>query len=91
MKSCEPIHALETFETLKPKDMGRLTKSPMKIKRGNLFEPINQTHKTCYTDSKLKTALIPIVGKIHVCIAYKTYVGEKLTDLLHLQLITCTM
>ena len=30
------------FETLKPKDMGRLTKSPMRIKRGNLFEPIDQ-------------------------------------------------
>ena len=29
--------------------------------------------------------------KIHVCIAYKTYAAEKLTDLLHLQLITCTM
>ena len=46
LKSGEPIHTLETFETLKPKDMGRLTKSPMKIKRGNLFEPIDQTPLT---------------------------------------------
>ena len=29
--------------------------------------------------------------KIHVCIAYKTYAAEKLMDLLHSQLITCTM
>ena len=31
------------------------------------------------------------VGKIHVCIAYKTYAAKKLMDLLHSQLITCTM
>ena len=35
--------------------------------------------------------LRPGYRKIHVCIAYKTYAAEKLTDLLHLQLITCTM
>ena len=43
----------------------------------------SKTHKTCYTDSKLKTALIPFVGKIHVCFVYKTYAAEKLMDLLH--------
>ena len=36
----------ESFETLKPKDMGRLTKSPVRIKKGNLFEPIDQTLQT---------------------------------------------
>ena len=29
----------------------------------------SKTHKTCYTNSKLKTALIPIVGKAHVYIS----------------------
>ena len=36
----------ENYETLQPKDVGRLTKSPMRIKRGNLFEPIDQTLQT---------------------------------------------
>ena len=36
----------ESFEILKPEDMGRLTKSPIRIKRGNLFEPIDQTLRT---------------------------------------------
>ena len=31
------------------------------------------------------------VGKIHVCIAYKTYVAEKIIDLLHSQLIICML
>ena len=31
------------------------------------------------------------IGKIHVCIAYKIFATEKLMDLLHSQLITCTM
>ena len=31
------------------------------------------------------------VRKIHVCIAYKTYVAEKIIDLLHLQLIICML
>ena len=31
------------------------------------------------------------IGKINVRIAYKTYAVEKLTDLLHSKLITCTM
>ena len=34
---------------------------------------------------------VVINGKIHVCIAYKTYAAENLTDLLHSQLITCAM
>ena len=33
----------------------------------------SKTHKPCYTNWELKAALIPIAGKIHVCIAYKTY------------------
>ena len=32
-----------------------------------------------------------IDGKIQICIAYKTYTAEKLMDLLHSQLITCTI
>ena len=31
------------------------------------------------------------VGKIHVCIAYKNIQSGKIMDLLHSQLITCTM
>ena len=30
-------------------------------------------------------------GKIHICITYKTYAAEKLMNLLHSQLITCTI
>ena len=41
-----PSMLWESFETLKPKDMGRLTKSPMRIKRENIFEPIDQTLRT---------------------------------------------
>jgi len=36
----------ESFETLKPKDMGRLTKSPVRIIKGNLLKPIDQTLQT---------------------------------------------
>ena len=42
-KMLNPSVLWESFETLKPKDRGRLTKSPIRIKRGNLFELIDQT------------------------------------------------
>ena len=38
-----PSMLWESFEALKPRDMGRLTKSPMRIKRWNIFEQIDQT------------------------------------------------
>ena len=41
-KMSNPSMLWESFEALKPKDMGRLTKSPMRIKRWNLFEPADQ-------------------------------------------------
>ena len=41
-KMSNPSMLWESFEALKPKDMGRLTKSSMRIKRWNLFEPADQ-------------------------------------------------
>ena len=42
-KMLNPSVLWESLKTLKPKDIGRRTKSPIRIKRGNLFEPIDQT------------------------------------------------
>ena len=45
-KMLNPSVLWESLKTLKPKGIGRRTKSPIRIKRGNLFEPIGQTLQT---------------------------------------------
>ena len=48
-------------------------------------------YKSVTRESKHLSLVHSDVGKIYVCIAYKTYTAKKLTNLFYSQLITCTM
>ena len=77
-----------TFYSLKKKKRAQHFNVKHRILEGKV-------NLTFYSAKKKKGAQLSfneiIDGKIQVCIAYKTYATDKLTDLLYSQLITCTM